>query len=335
MIATAFVGQHFAFAAGRTAVLKQHLLSQSDVDRLLGSHDLAAFEQTLRELRLMENIDVSVEGTDALLRGVEGWMKREVEGMTPPHKRPVFGTLWLTGDAPVLAYLLKKFHGLPSDVSEEPVTNLSLWNSEDLRSAIQGSTSPNPLPETLMSFIASMNILTEPSPWTIDRAVARFIAQRRLALARATGSPHILQYVRHSIDVTNIRTALRLSKLETSDTTDALVPGGSLSLSRLTGPKADIRSALAISDLYAPFIPAQGSAAPIAIEQIGASILADDIGRMWTVPLTVEPIFAFAAMVMAHVRLLRAIGIGKRNKLSPQQVKQILPPFIPSTHFSA
>jgi vacuolar-type H+-ATPase subunit C/Vma6 len=194
---------------------------------------------------------------------------------------------------------------------------------------------PGILPETVTSFIASMKKLTMPSPWTIDRAVARFIAERRVALARASGSTDILQYVRHSIDVTNIRTALRLATIETPDANDALLPGGSVPLTRLAGPKANIRSAIAVSDLYAPFIPAQGSAAPIAIEQIGASILADDIGRMWTVPLTAEPVFAFAAMVMAHVRLLRAIAIGKRNKLSPQEIKQILPPFIPSSHFPA
>ncbi|MBP9850686.1 MAG: V-type ATPase subunit [Candidatus Peribacteraceae bacterium] len=335
MSATAFVGQHFAFAAGRTAILKQHLLSQSDVDRLLGSHGLAEFERTLRELKLMANVSAGTEGVDSLLNAAEQWVKREVEAMTPPAKRPTFGILWLTGDAPRLAYLLKKYHGLSSEVSTEPVTSLTLWNPVSLRAAVEGSVPPNTLPETLTSFIASMKILTKPSPWTIDRAVARFIAERRTALAHASGSADILQYVRHSIDVTNIRTALRLKTIGTPHAEEALLPGGSVPLTRLAGPKADIRSAIAGSDLYAPFIPAQGSAAPIAVEQIGASILAADIGRMWTVPLTVEPVFAFAAMVMAHVRLLRAIAIGKRNKLSPQEIKQILPPFIPSTHFPA
>ncbi len=333
--ATAFVGQHFAFAAGRTAILKQHLLSQSDVDRLLGSHDLAEFQRTLRELKLMANVSAGAESIDSLLDASEQWMKREIEVMSPSAKSPVFGILWLMGDAPILAYLLKKYHGLSSEVSTEPVTSLTLWNSDALRSAIGGSVSSDILPETLTSFIASMKILTKPSPWTIDRAVARFIAERRVALARASGSRDILRYMQHSIDITNIRTALRLAGATVPDATDAFLPGGSVSPTRLAGPKADIRSAIAVSDLYAPFIPAQGSAAPIAVEQIGASILADDIGRMWTVPLTVEPIFAFAAMVMAHVRLLRAIAIGKRNKLSPQEIKQILPPFIPSTHFAA
>jgi len=329
----AFIGQHFAFASGRTATLKQHLLSQSDVDRLLGSHSLDEFERTLGELKLMVNAGDSSDGSDTLLRTTEQWMQSEVEAISPEAKRPVFGILWLTGDAPRLAYLLKKFHRLSSEVSSEPLTSLSLWDPETLRSAIEGSDTRSTLPETLLVFIASIKKLRNPAPWTIDRAVARFIAERRIALARTSGSKEILNYVVHSIDITNIRTALRLQAGTNSDDGDALLPGGSVAISRLSGPKANIRSAIAASDLYAPFIPLQGIVAPVSLEQTGAAILASDIGRMWTVPLTVEPVFAFAAMVMAHVRLLRAIAIGKRNKLSPQEIKQILPPFIPSSHF--
>ncbi len=331
----AFVGQHFAFASGRTATLKQHLLSQSDVDRLLGSHSLQEFERALGELKLMANVTADSTDSGVLLSAAEQWMKREVEGMSPPEKRPVFAILWLSGDAPRLAYLLKQFHGLSSEVSTEPATSLSLWSPEELRAAVSGETSSRALPDTLLTFIGSVKHLKEPTPWTIDRMVARFIAERRVALARTSGSRDILSYVTHSIDVTNIRTALRLADAPLHDAADALVAGGSISVAKLADPKTTTRSVIAASDLYAPFIPAQGKAAPIAIEQIGAAILAEDIGRMWTVPLTVEPVFAFAAMVMAHVRLLRAIAIGKRNKLSPQEIKQILPPFIPSSQFPA
>ncbi len=330
---TAVIGQHFAFASGRTATLKQHLLSQSDVDRLLGSHSFAAFETALGELSFIRDANTGAEGSEALLHATEIWMQREVNAMSPETKRPVFGILWLTGDAPRLAYLLKKYHGLSSAVSKEPVTSLSLWDPEHIRNAVEGNATSDGLPESVLAFIASIKKLIKPSPWTIDRAVARFIAERRVALARASGSADIVRYVQHSLDITNIRTALRMSSSSMSHADEALLPGGTLSLKRLTGPKANIRSAIAVSDLYAPFIPASGSIAPIDIEHIGAAILADDIGRMWTVPLTVEPVFAFAAMVMAHVRLLRAIAIGKRNALSPQEIKHILPPFISASQF--
>lgn len=332
---TAFVGQHFAFASGKTATLKQHLLSQSDVDRLLGCHSIAEFERALGELKLLSEIHAEADDAESKLVATEQWMQREVNAMSPAAQRPVFGILWLAGDAPRLAYLLKRHHRLSSDVSTEPSTSLSLWDPTDIRKAIEGSAENSGLPASVLTFIASIKALKNPSPWTIDRAVARFVAERKLALARASGSKEILRYVTHSIDVTNIRTALRLSGSAMPDSAEALLPGGSAPLTGLMGTTAQIRSAIAMSDLYAPFIPAQGTVAPIAIEQIGAAILAEDIGRMWTVPLTVEPVFAFAAMVIAHVRLLRAIAIGKRSKLSPQEIKQILPPFIASSQFLA
>lgn len=332
---SAFVGQHFAFASGRTAILKQHLLSQSDVDRLLGSHSLTEFERTLGELKLMEGVKASAIEAMARLDAVERWMKQEVELMTPVAKRPIFGVLWLMGDAPRLAYLLKKFHKLASEVSNEPVTSLSMWDPDALRSTIEGTTASALLPKTLLAFIASMKKLTRPSPWTIDRRVAQFIAERRTALATAHGSADIVRYVRHSIDITNIRTALRLTDVIAPDRADAFLSGGFIPRQRYIDRATRIHSVIAVSDLYAPFITTKGNVAPVTIEKIGAEILADDIGRMWTVPLTVEPIFAFAAMVIAHVRLLRAIAIGKRNALSPQDIKQILPPFIPASRFSA
>lgn len=328
-LANAFVGQHFAFASGRTATLKQHLLAQSDVDRLLGSHSTAEFERVLGEIKLTAGMGSSQAGPEAVLTATEQWMKREVDSMSPDAQRPVFGVLWLAGDAPRLAYMLKQQHGLSSEVSREPATSLSLWDPDMLRAAVEGNTSVA-LPDTVMDFIASVRGMARPSPRMIDRAVAQFIAERKLALARASGSADILRFVRHGIDITNIRTALRL---DAPSDRAAFLQGGSLQPQKLIGGPSAVRKAVASSDLYAAFIPPRGQATPTDVELIGAKLLAEDIGRMWTVPLTVEPVFAFAAMVMAHVRLIRAVSIGKRNGLSPQEIKQILPPFIPSSHF--
>jgi len=105
--AATFLGQHFAFASGRTALLKLRLLSESDLDRLLGTHSLAEFDRAVAELKLMEPVRTGAETTESLLIRIEQWMKQEVENMSPLPKRPVFGILWLTGDAPRLSFLLK------------------------------------------------------------------------------------------------------------------------------------------------------------------------------------------------------------------------------------
>lgn len=325
------IGQHFAFASGRTAVLRQSLLSASDIDRLLGTSGIKDFESALGEIKLAAETGVHSTGTDEAIRGIEQWMQAETDMLTPAAKRPIFAILWMAGDAPRLAYLLKKHHGLSSDVSAEPVSSLSAWSPEQLRSAVE--TGEGNVPESVLVFIREMRSLTKPDPKTIDRAVARFIAERRLSLARASGSPHILRFVRHQIDITNIRTALRLSRSGT-DRASALLPGGFVDAEKLRGTASSISAVIAKSDLYAPFIGSDTKGGS-DIERIGAEILAADIKHMWSIPLSIEPVFAFAAMVLSHARLLRSIAIGKRNGLSPQEIKRILPPFIPGSLFTA
>lgn len=327
------IGQHFAFASGRTAVLRQSLLSSSDIDRLLGTSGIKEFESALGEIKLTAETGLHSSGADEAIRGIEQWMQTETDVLTPAAKRPIFAILWMAVDAPRLAYLLKKYHGLSSEVSAEPAASLSAWSPEQLRSAVE--TGEGNVPESVLVFIREMRSLTSPDPKTIDRAVARFIAERRLALARASGSPHILRFVRHQIDITNIRTALRLSRSGT-DRASALLPGGFVDAEKLRGTASSISAVIATSELYAQFA-GDGREVPDAnsVERIGAEILAADIKHMWSIPLSIEPVFAFAAMVLSHARLLRSIAIGKRNGLSPQEIKRILPPFIPGSLFTA
>jgi len=69
------------------------------------------------------------------------------------------------------------------------------------------------------------------------------------------------------------------------------------------------------------------------IEQGCSEVIASDIARMWNVPLTIDPLFAFAALTISQLRLLRVLLIAKRNGLSPQEVKKVLPPFLSASHY--
>jgi hypothetical protein len=71
-----------------------------------------------------------------------------------------------------------------------------------------------------------------------------------------------------------------------------------------------------------------------SIEQALSEVTAADIAEMWNIPLKLEPVFAFAALAFSQMRLLRAMLLGKRAGFSPQELKQVLPPFIPATHYA-
>lgn len=358
----ATIGQHFAFASGRTATLKQLLLTQSDADRLLGSHDVAELERILTEIKFTNGIDQSLSDSPTILHALEEWIRAEVTDMTPLYKRPVLDILWLSGDAPLLAYLLKKHHGLISEAAHEPVSSIHAYDPAEVHALIEHDDAGSLWPE-LVDCVAAIKKEKHPTAQHIDTAVAQCIADRRIALALASGSSDILRYVRHLIDLTNIRTALRLAALPASESSRPesqtvpylpsetlwewirsrpakadqphLLTGGSVPLEDLLGSVEHVTCAVGRSMPYTTLhaVLMHHEDAPLEIEHAAARILAEDIAAMWNVPLTVEPVFAFAAIALSHLNLIHAILIAKHNHLSPQEAKQILPPFIPATHF--
>ena len=327
------VGQHFAYAAGRTAVLQQILLSTSDKDRLLGAKDMREAEAILTELKLTNPIDQGLKKSDDILNAIEQWIRKEVEHMTPESKQPTFSILWMENDASLIAYLLKEFFGLTSDVSTVPSDSMTSYSKADIEVLVQENTAGT-LPSHLVTFVQSVKEMTDPQPQQIDAAVTQYIANMQRKLARASDSSLIKRYVRHKIDVTNIRTALRLLNQEES-ASDHLIMGGNIDPKALQG---DLNSILATIDTSSlPYelseaIRAAGSDTN-ALEQALSKVTANDIAAMWNVPMSIEPVFAFAALANLQLKLLRVLLIGKRATMSPQEIKSILPPFLSASHY--
>ena len=329
---SAILGQHFAFASGRMGVLKQLLLTSSDRDRLLGASDLKEAERILTEIKLSSTIDQGLKKADEILPAITAWVRREAEDMSPLEKRPIFNILWLEEDAPYLSYLLKKHFKLVSAVSQEPLTSMTAYDPAALKALVE-SGERGTLPEHLIDFVTEAKEMKSPEPQDIDRAVAGYVCTVQKRLARMSGSAHIRTFVTHRIDLINIRTAMRHSEEEV----DPLVflQGGELDTRLLRGNPKTIATALEKSYLYTSVAKAirRYDGNQNDLEQALAHVRADDIAHMWNVPLSIEPLFAFAALAHAQLKLLRALTIGKRAGLSPQEIKSMLPPFISATHY--
>lgn len=327
------LGQHFAYASGRTGVLQQLLLTASDRDRLLGARDLSEAESILTEIKLTNPIDQGLKKTDEILFAVGSWVRSEVEMMSPESKRPVFHILWLQEDAPMLAYLLKKHHGLTSEISRQPHSAMNAYDARELTACVEEGISGS-LPSHLTDFIRVAMRMKNPSPQAVDSAVAQYIADLQLTLARTSGSAAIKRYVRHKIDLTNIRTALRLTSQE-PDGTEHLIVGGSIAPKDLKGDVPRILAAIDKSDLPYELSEAVRKSAEDtnALEHALSDVMASDIAHMWNIPLSIEPVFAFAALAQSQMKLLRVLLIGKRATMTPQEIKQMLPPFISASHY--
>jgi len=325
---SSLIGQHFAYASGRTGVLQQILLTESDKDRLLGAQNLDATEQILTELTITNAIDQGLRKADDILFALGLWTRNEVEQMTPENKRPTFHILWIEEYSPLLSYLLKKHAGLTSPASREPQSRIPAHEALELKKLIEEDEAGQ-LPRALISFVREMKERKDVTPESIDAAVAQYIADRQIQLARKSGSKEILLYVSHKIDLNNIRTALRKAP------SSAFLTGGTLHLEKAEGNTEAIAKAIDISDL--PFTLGQAirknSDDPNALEMALSQVIAHDIAHMWNIPLSIEPVFAFAALAQSQLALLRALIIGKRANLDPQTIKKMLPPFLSASHY--
>lgn len=326
------IAQHFAFATGKLSVLKHLLMLTSDRDRLLGAHGLKEAEMILAELKIGSRSDRGDGKADSTLAGIERWVRTEVESMSVEEKRGVFGILWMKEDVPLLSYLLKKHHGKTSEVSHEPQGNLTAWDAAHLHALVANDTATG-LDDGIVELVRSVKAMEEPTAKQIDCAVSQGIANMQLALAKKNGSSEIKRYVRHTIDLMNLRTVLRLVDMSAEEVTPYLIKGGFLDTRTLAGNREHVLRAIDRSSL--PYTLSQSIRKAgddwNAIEQAFEGVLAEDISRMWNIPLSVEPLFAFAALTLSHLKLLRAIIIGKRANLSPQEIKKMIPPFIPSS----
>lgn len=324
------IGQHYAFAAGRSGVLKQLLVTAADVDRMLGSSDATAFSRVLTEVKFTNVISQGLASADDILPALEKWVRDEVGSMVPEEKQDIFGILWVDGDAPLLSWMLKKHYNLTLPDSVKPASGLHLWSEEELQQLIQHPRESH-LPAEFIDLIHRIAALPEKRASVIDTAVDQAVAMYKLKLAKKSGSQHVLKFVKSSIDFTNIRTALRGDHVAT----EQLLSGGKIDLSKAKNER-DIKVALDRTDVMGMGTTQSSVLSdPIAFERAVADRQASAIADMWAVPMSVEPVFAFAAIALSHIALIRGIGIGKRAGLSPQDIKKVLPPFISASPFRA
>lgn len=326
--------QEYAYGFGRIGVLQQHLLSEADMNRLLGAHSDKELTQILTEIKFTAPV-MPLNSVHDLVPAMERWLRKEVEAMAPEGKKEVFHILWLREDIPTIAFFLKKYHHLTSELSIEPKEAVTSYDLSLLRSFIleEKQEMAGNLPKDFVAFIKRMQTLSHPTPQEIDTEVARFVAQKQLQLAQKSGSTLIRRYVSHLIDLQNLRTAQRLGKEENGR--KHFVEGGEIDPDLLARNIDDLGLLLQRSSLPDSVLDRADTEenSSLALERGLNRGLAHDIAEMRGIPLSIEPVFAFAIIALSHILLIRTILIGKAAHLSAQEIGTMLPPFF-STSFA-
>lgn len=316
-------GTDFAYGYGRVGVLQQQLLHKADIDRLLGAHTDAELHHILSDVPFT-SVVMPLEDLSTFTIAMEQWLKRELAKLAPEGKGELFEILWLREDLPIVAHLLKEYHGHTSGLTSPDHTSVTSYPFDMLRAQVFES-GHRELPEDIAQFIEKMKAHKNFHPEQIDHEVAVFIASKQLELAKASGSKLVVRYVQHTIDLQNIRTARRIRP--GTDTKDLFIPGGEIDPRRLTTSPREI--ALLIHSSTLPSAIAEGVTeenSSLILERSLNKGLAHDIAQMRSIPLSVEPIFAYGVMALSQILLVRTLLIAKAAGMTAAEISNMLPP---------
>lgn len=338
---TSITGQHFAFAHGRLSVLIGNLLTRTDVDRFLGAPDFKTAKHMLDDLKFIE-FSSGNETVDEVLSQALNRARSESERMVPRARRDLLNILWLQYDVPYLAFRIKELKGMTSDVASMSAFLHTAYPREAWEAALAGKTRAD-LPPEMLSVVHALVHAQNASPQDIDRALAKAEAKTSLRIARKSGDGLTVEYVRHTIDLMNVRI---FQRGDARNFAEEFIPGGLLPLTAFTGDRVSYRKALIKtpygfkmkSDLHGFDSDRFNRSSPppeewTNLEQAIAQTRLDDLRAMWNQTLGPGPVFAYMNTIIDQVNLLRAILIGKKAQFTPQDIKKILPPLVSASYY--
>lgn len=316
-------GIDFAYGYGRVGVLQQQLLHKSDIDRLLGAHTDAELHQILSDIPFT-SVVMPLEDLGVFTAAMEGWLKTQLRKLAPEGKGDLFEILWLREDLPVIAHLLKEYHGQTSGLTSPEKNSVTSYPYEMVRAQIFES-GHRELPEDIAHFIEEIKDRKQIRPDQIDHEVAVFIARKQLEYAKASGSELVMRYVQHTIDLQNIRTARRIRP--GTDTKDLFIEGGEIDPRKISTNVSEIAMLIHSSTLPAMIAEEMvNEDSALVLERSLNKGLAHDVAQMRSIPLSVEPIFAYGVMALSQILMIRTVLMGKSAGMSAAEISPMLPP---------
>ncbi len=325
------VGQQYMFGHGRLAVLMRQLFTQTDMDHFLGAHDAQSMLKHFAERPFVAHTSGSFEERTS---SVLSYAWKTVTEMIDANSLVVFDILRLPYTVPSIAFGWKSQRSLTSGIAEPPRSPLTLITTDEIISFFKDSDpSRIPLKKELLPLKAMMTKTPDASAEDIDAMVSSWATNLSLKRARRHGSARILLYVRHTIDLTNVRTYMR--NHEAGWQRHAL-QGGLLPLSTFKGDHTTFHMNLARTPYDFLIHTEKGSNEQewVSLEKAIATLRTEDLHSMWNTTLGPEPVFAFFATIIEQMNCIRALMIGKENGFLPQEIKRALPPFLSASHYA-
>lgn len=323
----------FAQAVTRTRVLETRLLSRARIERMVDARDIDEALKILAETEYQSSMAGVARGED-YERILSQELKRVyklVGEMTTESS--VVEILSLKYDYHNLKVLVKET-AMKADFKEMYV-NLGGRDIQKVKAAYAAGDLRDVEPRLRDALIeASRDMEATGDPQRTDMILDRHYFAHLSAVADESEIPLFTDYVRTIIDFTNVKTLVRVKRLEKDIKflEEAIIEGGSI-------PKGDILLSLSdsletmmskfkgykISDELRKGLESYQKTMRLSeFERILDNYLMKLNLQSKSIVFGPEPVFSYLAAKEAEMKALRIIMVSKLNKISPESIRERL-----------
>ena len=327
------VEQDFLYASGRIRSLETRLLSRAIVERILEAGDMDAVIRVLSETDYASDFE-ELENIYDFEKALENSMKKTLEmikGSLKDHRVVRFFTLKY--DYHNLKILLKsRILGINvlknlSTLGEVPVDELLRLNKGEKDIA---------LPKLMrVAFERATEVYEETlDPQQVDLILDRALYEELNLLVQDIGHDFLKSYLAAMVDLTNIKTMVRLKYMEVDlrDLEKFLLPGGSIDPEffekMFQEPVPVLIEALASSKYF--MVVKEGlenwmsTGSPAAYEKLADDFLLDMLRRGLYKPFGLETVVGYLGAKENELKILRVLIVGKINGISQDMIRERL-----------
>ncbi|SHH55897.1 V/A-type H+-transporting ATPase subunit C [Clostridium collagenovorans DSM 3089] len=321
----------FTQAVSRLRVLEKRLLDKSKIERMI---DSASADEVLRILSETEYANLMSDVKRA--EDYELLLSKELKRVysliyeISPDKT-IIDIMSLRNDYHNIKVLLKgKALDKDLDYLLMPDGNMDV---NELKSAIQSGDLRDLNPMAKMAIEEVNKIFADTKdPQQIDIIVDRYMFAHMLDMAKTTKMDFLIDYVKITIDFTNIKTLIRVKKQQkdVKFLREVLIDGGTISLDKFTISLNDslenfmskIRATKYFDIIKVGIEEYISTNKLTALEKICDNYIMDYIKKAKYITFGAEPLIAYVLAKETEIKIIRIIMVGKLNNIAPEVIRE-------------
>lgn len=317
----------FAHSIARIKAMENRLLGRAKLDSLIDAKDFSDSVKMIQDTLYGEYM-----ASDSYENGLKSALEDVYQHMydiIPVHE--VIDVLAVRYDGHNIKSILKgKFSGFDTssmliNVGTIPIERLKQMILEENYSNI-----PETVVKTVQKAVSTFNQSGDPQD--IDLIVDKGIFEYAMEIAKNSKYDYLVEFVRFNIDITNLKTFIRIKAQERSiEFLDKVfINGGTLEYNRFADYINESLERFADKLSYTDFSKwsDQGISEYIrngdlgSIDRYGDNYIISHIKKSKFISLGTEPIIAYVIARENEIRALRIILTGKKSNVHPDKIRE-------------